>query len=189
MSKRECRDPYYENLQTVYEQYWLHARHVANERLWFTNVYVLIVASTLAFMATSQGSMINLWLLVFLLIFSTIGFFICHSIVVHFIIYSRITELILINEWNLPYRLFFPEKEQRITAKIGLNFAFYLLYMLMSSIFASLLVQNLGIFPISISIGVAVVMFVALFVIYRLNFRRTESRIETGFKERITSNH
>lgn len=33
---------------TVYEQHCLHARHVENERLWFTNVIVIVVAALLA---------------------------------------------------------------------------------------------------------------------------------------------
>jgi len=184
MLKNEMR---HKNLQVVYEQYWLHARHVANERLWFTNIYVLIVASAFAFMATSKSVLINLWLTVFLLIFSVLGFFICHSLVIHFITYSRMTELILINEWKIPYRLFFPEKSQRMVAKAGLNFAFYLLYMLMSSIFASLLIHNLEMFSTYISIGVAIMIFLVLLVIYRLIFKKTENKIETKMKEKIST--
>ncbi len=40
-----------ENLKTIYEQYWLHARHVADERLWFTNIYILVVVGILIFFA------------------------------------------------------------------------------------------------------------------------------------------
>lgn len=184
MSKYDSRDVHHKNLQIIYEQYWLHARHVANERLWFTNIYVLIVASAFAFIATSQSTVIHLWLLVFLLILSIMGFFMCHSLVIHFITYSRMTELISINEWNIPYRVYFlPEGEQRIVSKIGLNFAFYFLYMVMSSIFTCLLVYNLGMF--SISITVAIAMFIALFAVYELVFKRTENRLETKLKERI----
>ena len=42
------------SLKEIYEQYWLHARHVADERLWFTNIYILIVVGVLAFLKVAQ---------------------------------------------------------------------------------------------------------------------------------------
>lgn len=38
-----------ENLRKIYEQYWLHARHIADERLWLTNIYILVVVGILVF--------------------------------------------------------------------------------------------------------------------------------------------
>ncbi len=35
-------------LKSVYEQHWLHVRHVENERLWFTNIFGVIVAALIA---------------------------------------------------------------------------------------------------------------------------------------------
>jgi len=45
-----------ELLKAVYEQHWLHARHVENERLWFTNIFAVIVAGLLAFIFTSENN-------------------------------------------------------------------------------------------------------------------------------------
>ena len=48
------------NLKTIYEQYWLHARHVADERLWFTNIYILVVVGILIFLQIDQPLFIRL---------------------------------------------------------------------------------------------------------------------------------
>ena len=90
-------------LKETYEQYWLHARHVADERLWFTNIYVLIVVGVLAFLKVDQPLFLRLGLLLFVLLLSIVGFFMCHSLTVHFITYSRTAELIQINEWGTSY--------------------------------------------------------------------------------------
>lgn len=29
----------------IYEQHWLHARHVENQRLWFANIYRLVAGA------------------------------------------------------------------------------------------------------------------------------------------------
>ena len=37
-----------ELVKTIYEQHWLHARHVENERLWLTNIFAILFAGSLA---------------------------------------------------------------------------------------------------------------------------------------------
>jgi len=77
---------------TVYEQHWLHARHVENERLWFTNIFVIVTGGLLALigyiLASGAGEDQPLsWLLpAFLygtpslvLVLSIIGYFLCIS--------------------------------------------------------------------------------------------------------------
>ena len=93
-----------ENLGKIYGQYWLHARHVADERLWFTNIYILIVVGVLVFLKIDQPLFMRLGGIVFILLISIIGFLMCHSLTVHFITYSRTAELIQINEWGASYR-------------------------------------------------------------------------------------
>ena len=188
-SERDDREIRQKNLRVVYEQYWGHARHVANERLWFTNIYAVIVGGAFAFMATSQSSVVHLYLSGFLLILSLTGLFMCHSLVMHFITYSRMTELILVNEWNLPYRQYFPRGEEQMEAiKFGLNKAFYTLYVLMSSIFAGLLVYNLvSMHAFYISIAGTTAAFVALFLLYQLGFKRSENRLKSTLEERVVS--
>ena len=55
-----------ENLRRVYEQYWLHARHQEVQRLWFTNIYSMIVAGTFAYFGAIKG--FSTPLLVFLIL-------------------------------------------------------------------------------------------------------------------------
>ncbi|UCH70889.1 MAG: hypothetical protein JSV29_02625, partial [Candidatus Bathyarchaeota archaeon] len=120
-----------ENLRTVYEQFWDHARHVATERIRFTSIYALIVTAALGFFSVSEYNILHIWFVVFLVILSRIGLLACHSLTIHFITYSRLTESILVNEWKLPYRQFFPTSGGRLVSRIGgPNTAFYSRYVL-----------------------------------------------------------
>ena len=38
----------------IYEQHWVHARHVENERLWFTNIFVVIMGALLAILGSDM---------------------------------------------------------------------------------------------------------------------------------------
>ena len=60
-------------LTAVFEQNWLHIRQKENERIWITNIYVLIVAGALSFLKFSNH--INLYVVPFLLILSILNFF------------------------------------------------------------------------------------------------------------------
>ncbi|MBU2613732.1 hypothetical protein KJ925_04770 [Patescibacteria group bacterium] len=69
-----------ELLKSIYEQHWLHARHVENERLWFTNIFALIVAGLLAFLATIDRQLLSLFAIYagcFIFILSMLGYFLC----------------------------------------------------------------------------------------------------------------
>ncbi|MBU7012406.1 MAG: UbiA prenyltransferase family protein [Theionarchaea archaeon] len=39
-----------EKLESIYREYWEHARQCVNERIWFTNIYAIIVAAILVFL-------------------------------------------------------------------------------------------------------------------------------------------
>ncbi len=73
--------PRMELLKSVYEQHWLHARHVENERLWFTNIFGVIVAGLLAVLFTSDGDGTRGQFAVYagylILILSLVGYFLC----------------------------------------------------------------------------------------------------------------
>jgi len=80
------------NLKEVYEQYWLHARHVADERLWFTNVYVLVVVGVLVFLRIDQPLFLRLGVVVFVLLLSIAGFHTCPVSPQPFIVQPPITK-------------------------------------------------------------------------------------------------
>ncbi len=62
-----------ELIKTVYEQHWLHARHVENERLWFTNIFAIIFAGSLAVTKDKLFEISSLPLVIFLMILSCFG--------------------------------------------------------------------------------------------------------------------
>lgn len=70
-----------ELLKSIYEQHWLHARHVENERLWFTNIFALIVAGLIAFLSTVENeelfSRFAVYAGCFIFILSILGYFFC----------------------------------------------------------------------------------------------------------------
>ncbi len=63
-----------ENLRTLLEQHWLHARHVESERAWFMSVYATITGGVLAYIS-GTATMRALWPLYFLIVFSLVGLF------------------------------------------------------------------------------------------------------------------
>lgn len=76
----------------VYEQHWLHARHVENERLWFTNIFVIVTGGLIALIGymlasgASEDQPLSSLLSAFLvgipsliLVLSVIGYFLCVS--------------------------------------------------------------------------------------------------------------
>jgi hypothetical protein len=89
-------------LVAVYEQYWLHARHQENQRLSFTNIYSVIVAGVLTFLSTTQNPTLYLGILLFLFALSLLGYLLVHSWNIHWMRYSRLTEVIAKRELGLP---------------------------------------------------------------------------------------
>jgi hypothetical protein len=63
-----------ELIKSTYEQNWLHVRHVENERLWFTNTYVIILGALIVFSLRSDiPHFIKVSTLSFLILMSFLG--------------------------------------------------------------------------------------------------------------------
>ncbi|MEA2075626.1 MAG: hypothetical protein U9O85_07845 [Euryarchaeota archaeon] len=65
-------------IKRIFEENWRHARHVENERMWFTYIYAAIIAATLTFLVTKDINLIGdnrilLLPILFLILFSFIG--------------------------------------------------------------------------------------------------------------------
>jgi hypothetical protein len=76
MPQENGKEPDIQALIAAFEQSWLHARHKESERLWFTNIYAVIVAWVLAYISSTNFDAVNyFYLSVFLLIFSVLGIF------------------------------------------------------------------------------------------------------------------
>lgn len=189
-----------ENLRKVYEQYWLHARHQETQRLWFTNIYAVIVAGVFAYFGVIEECYaIKILLLIFLTILSLFGYLMTHSWTIPFVIFSRLAEEIAICEWNLP------EKYQRFTKygkgykyykyigfgkKIAMRIsaarAFMLFYSLMIGVFGALIFQTIC----NVTNCQVVLIYVFLFALFYLYYHfywepKTTGEIQSDFESRI----
>lgn len=181
------------NLRTIYEQYWLHARHVENERLWFTNIYAVVWAGSLAFMYEFG---IQIQLIVFLFTLSLLGLLMCHALRVPFIQHSRLTEIILREEWKLEkYSTFYArettqddETHESGEAKnklLGLSTIFYLIYsvgMIASS--AILLYEVNWYIWIKIVVGIFVI---AILISVNCWFKKIENKLHRELGQMTSS--
>jgi len=179
-----------ENLRRVYEQNWLHARHVENERLWFTNIYAVVMAGSLILM--SETGLI--WSLAsFLLILSFLGFCMCHALRIAHVQHSRMADIISSREWQLrDYSFFYPSREQsggklyksgEVRSKfVSLNEIFYLFYMLGAFVSAVLLIQAI-VSPFIVQILLEVFVLVVLLLFRYCVFKRYEDRLHIEMGE------
>ena len=111
----------HELLKSIYEQHWLHARHVENERLWFTNIFALIVAGLLAFLATTNNGVLSesaRYAGYFILILSIVGYVFCLTLRAPFVAHTEKAKKLLEDSRLLEYDPYQPEEIYRII-KIG----------------------------------------------------------------------
>ena len=64
-------------VRAIYEQHWLHIRHVENQRLWFTNIFVILCGGSLIVMRGALFDKVNWPIIGFLMVLSLIGLFFC----------------------------------------------------------------------------------------------------------------
>lgn len=176
------------NLGKVYEQYWLHARYQETQRLWFTNVYALIITGVFAYLATSGlDNSLKVILLMFLTLLSLFGYLLTYSWNLPFTEFSRLAELIAINEWNLA------EDYQRFSSykkKIRANRLFVGFYSLMLGAFAALLFQtvykmsNSGI-PDWVIIVIGLIVFLGFYLFYCFCLEKPINKIQEEFEGKI----
>jgi len=102
------------NLRTVYDQYWLEARHVEHETWLFNSFYAAIVAGIFAVIGSDLPIEIKISMLIFGEIFSILGFFVVFTLRVPFFKFVLMAELIAINEFKIDeeYRRYFPKKDK-----------------------------------------------------------------------------
>lgn len=61
----------------LFEQHWIHLRHIEEQRLTLTNVFAVAAGATLTYFAATPDQVIKYTILVFLLVFSLFGFVFC----------------------------------------------------------------------------------------------------------------
>lgn len=173
-----------ENARVVFQQYWLHARHVENHRLWLTNLFVIVFVGLLGSMAFIEQTSFYIPLVGFML--SLIGLFTIHATRVPLLRFSHMAEAIMDSELGLgEYRRFFHReanslKETKDKAW-SLHRTFVIFYCLAGGGWVGLFVQ-----PYISSWGVLSMIFIAvaagLYYIYRATLWEKELKIEEELK-------
>lgn len=134
-----------ELLVSVFEHNCDHARHVENERLWYTNIYVLTVAGILAFVIKPEVDFfLKIICLFFLLVISMLGFFMSFRLKADFDDFlSKMRETIKLAEIKIQNKdlsqLVGIGAETGWTTKVKLRWIFVFFYVFMM-VFMSMLI-------------------------------------------------
>ena len=179
-----------ENLRKVYEQLWLHARHQETQRLWFTNVYALIVAGVFAYFGASEGdNFVKVILLIFLALLSFFGYLMTYSWNIPFTKLSRAAELISIKEWHLVEDCQQFREYERKKIRAGRLFAGF--YSLMLGGFAALLIYTIYkmtscVIPNWVIAVIGIVVFLVFYLFYHLYLEKKGiGKIQEEFEDKV----
>jgi hypothetical protein len=96
-------------LQDVYEQYWLHARHVENQVWSYTRMWALVLTGIFTIVGTDLPDDAKAAAALFGAMLSLLGFFVVYSLRVPFLAFALRSEVLAIREFGLDpgYRRFF----------------------------------------------------------------------------------
>ena len=115
-------------VKAIYEQHWLHARHVENQRLWFTNVFALLCVGSLAMMDSGLFNEANWSIVGFLMVLSLFGFVFCLRIQGVFEAHKSVAGLILERYGLEHYLTKYPETVARKFFRLSLLFPAFFLF-------------------------------------------------------------
>ena len=177
--EEETKEGRVELLKSIYEQHWLHARHVENERLWFTNIYFIAVGGLLAY--TFEKGTADFWpwpILIPVFIFSMLGFCMCHHMSLPFLYHSRMADIIQIKEWKLPYNYFYRIKGKDPSKFGSFSKVFHIFYIIMSSFSIGFLMHDL-LDNRWIALAAGLICLVALSGVYKCIFKKKEEAATT----------
>lgn len=186
------------NMDKIYEQYWFHARHQENQRLWFTNVYAVIVAGSFAYINAIENDF-KVPLLIFLIILSFFGYLMTHTWNIPYVIFSRLAEEIAICEWNLPkkYQRFSEYGKgykyskyigfgEKISVRTSGARIFICFYSLMIGLFGGLLFQKKYNLTSYHQVLITVFLFALFYLYYHFYLEsRSIGKIQSDFMDRI----
>ena len=129
-------------LVAIYEQHWLHARHVENERLWFTNIYAIILAGTLSLLSIPTYSGFYVAVLIFLLSLTMIGILFSLKVKLTFRWYTA-KAMQIMKDYKLDNYRIDITKPQTVIEKISVSSLFPMFYGFCFSMLSSLLTYTL----------------------------------------------
>jgi len=167
-----------ELIKAVYEQHWLHARHVENERLWFANIFTAILVGTISVIRKQLFDPASIPLIVLLMALSVIGMLMSIKFDSIYKTHKRAAEQIL-EICGLPH-LNAQFREHWVNSQIRVSRLFPYIYALITSyligVLAHIWSRNLFI-SVATSITVAVV---ALVWLYKLGYDRYDDIEDQG---------
>ena len=172
----------HELLKSVYEQHWLHARHVEYERTWFTVVFAIIIAGS----ATSLTTIDNKELLPLfatytasiIFVLSILGWFLCLSWRAPFVEHTTLAnKMLVIDSWLKEYTPYAPGYESLKFLGISAHELFLYFYALMvgGALFLFLYV-GLAILCLWVSIIVSLILSLTIGALWRLWLIRREKK-------------
>jgi hypothetical protein len=145
-------------VKAIYEQHWLHMRHVENQRLWFTNIFAILCGGSFALMRGGLFNKAN-WLIVgFLMVLSLLGLFVCLRIQMSLNGHRGAAELIL-SRYGLAHYSF-KHKRNIILKLFRLSILFPAFFLFCFNFFLFVLLQ-IGFHNVWKSAPVPVLLFVA----------------------------
>jgi len=124
-----------ELLKSIYEQHWLHARHVENERLWFTNIFGVIVAGLLAFLGTVKPTDLSLFAKFagsFIFILSMLGYLLCLTWRAPFLEHTTLARKMLEDSQLEIYAPYTTEAFRKLKGRVNAHKLFLHFYALMA---------------------------------------------------------
>lgn len=127
------------NARAVFEQYWMQARHIENERLWLTNIFAVVFAGLLGLISVYG---LEWYIPAFGILISITGLLAIHDLRIWFIRMSRLAEKILVNELNMEkYNVRKYREAKGINKYVSLPLAFVLFYTCMLALWVILLLM------------------------------------------------
>jgi len=153
-------------VKAIYEQHWLHIRHVENQRLWFTNIFAILCGGSFALMHGGLFDEANWPIVGFLMVLSLFGFVFCLRIQDVFEAHKRVAGLILERYGLEHYLAKYPETVARKFFQLSLLFpAFFLfcfnffLFVLLQIVFYDVWISTL--IPVLIFVVSAVALYLS----------------------------
>lgn len=124
----------------ILEQNWTHLRHVESQRMWFTNIFALVVAGVLSFLGTRSTPSLssNFAVIAFLWFFSVLG--LLQTLKTNKEIDVLLNEIHVMCELKgLKRHVDFPELRSGIYGRIRIRYIYVAFYSLMILFFSYLL--------------------------------------------------
>lgn len=155
-------------VKAVYEQHWLHARHVENERLWLTNIFAIILAGSLSAIKDKLFDISSLPLVIFLMILSGFGIIFSLKIDSIFKTHTRSAKQIL-ERYGLS-DMWARSKRHWVNDKIRISRLFPIFFSICFYFFLFVLIYIFSKCYLWSSIIPAILLFVTCIFLYRLKY-------------------